>query len=134
MKLEAGSQNLLQRFVVHEHFSEGTAGHHYDIRLEYEGVLKSWASRYLDKLITGEKEKVLLIQTPDHELEYFNFEGRIEDGYGRGEVKIWDTGLYEAVKWEDKSKLIYFKGKKLDKIFVILNTKGNQYLMFKKKE
>lgn len=92
-----GTGNL---FVVQKH----AASHlHYDLRLEVNGVLKSWA---VPKGIPTEfGEKRLAIQTEDHPLEYAQFEGTIPKGeYGGGTVKIWDTGTFELLDKEYKPR------------------------------
>ncbi len=91
----------MPKFVVQEHFAE-RAGHHYDLRLEMDGVAKSWALRYLP---LKEGERRLAIQTEDHAVEYMDFEGVIPFGYGKGRVLIWDKGEYELLeRSEDKIK------------------------------
>jgi DNA ligase D-like protein (predicted 3'-phosphoesterase) len=89
----AGEQ--LARFVLHEHFAKH---HHFDFRLERDGVLKSWAVPKGMPEQTGERR--LAIETEDHPLDYIDFTGTIPEGqYGAGEVKIADHGNYELLTW-----------------------------------
>ncbi len=106
-------------FVIHEHHAKKL---HWDLRLEKDGVLKSWAIPKTPQLKKGIKR--LAIQVEDHPLSYKDFEGRIPEGsYGAGEVKIWDSGNYDVLSW-DKNKIeVRFKGKKLSGNYILIKTK-----------
>ena len=106
----------MPKFVIQEHFAE-KAGHHYDLRLEMDGVAKSWALRYLPQ---KRGEKRLAIQTEDHTVEYMDFEGMIPAGYGKGRVLIWDKGEYELLEREEGKIKFRLKGEKLKGDFVLI--------------
>jgi bifunctional non-homologous end joining protein LigD len=84
-------------FVIHKHRATRL---HYDVRLERDGGLPSWAVP--KGLPTQKGDKRLAVQTEVHPLEYGKFEGTIPEGhYGAGEVRIFDDGWFEAVEWTD---------------------------------
>jgi len=96
-------------FVIHKH----SASHlHYDLRLEMERVLKSWAIP--KEPPTEEGVKRLAVQVDDHPLDYATFEGIIPEGmYGAGKVEIWDSGTYELIEKAPNKMVIILHGKKL---------------------
>ena len=85
------------RFVIQEHHARAL---HWDLRLERDGVLASWA---LPKGLPDDpKRNHLAVHTEDHPLEYATFSGDIPAGeYGGGTMTIWDSGTYETEKWTD---------------------------------
>lgn len=92
---EAGSHG--QIFIIQKHSSRRL---HYDLRLEVDGVLKSFAVPKGPSM--NPRDKRLAIQTEDHPLEYASFQGRIPDGeYGAGTVEIWDRGSYVNMSRKD---------------------------------
>lgn len=136
------------KFVVQRH----AASHlHYDLRLEMEGVLKSWAIPKGPSLNASDKR--LAMMTEDHPYEYKDFEGSIPEGnYGAGEMEIWDFGTYEPLnKIKGKSDDLVMRaelhkenlkfilhGKKLKGEFALVkiknSEKGNEWLLIKHKD
>lgn len=117
-------------FVIHRH----DASHlHYDLRLEYGGVLKSWA---VPKGLPGEAGvKRLAVEVEDHPLDYIGFEGVIPEGqYGAGTVEIWDKGHYILESWEKDKVVFDFLGKKVSGRYVLIRTGEKNWLIFKLKK
>ncbi len=104
--LEANDDPAAPRFVIQRHEARRL---HFDLRLEHEGVLVSWA---LPKGVpTDPAKNHLAVPTEDHPMEYRNFEGTIPRGeYGAGEVRIWDEGVYELEKWRDDEVIATLTG------------------------
>ncbi len=117
-------------FVVHEHHATHL---HWDLRLEFNKVLESWAIPKQLPLRKGIKR--LAIQVSDHPMSYARFQGKIAKGsYGAGLVKIWDKGTFNQISRENGKILVEFKGKKLKgKYCLILFRKPKQWLFFKEK-
>ena len=104
------------RFVLHEHFSQH---HHFDFRLEHDGVLASWAVP--KGLPEKPGERRLAIQVEDHPLSYGNFEGTIPEGeYGAGDVRIADAGTYETFAWGDERIEVLLYGRQFTGKYVLL--------------
>jgi bifunctional non-homologous end joining protein LigD len=137
-------------FVVQQHHAQRM---HYDLRLECDGVLKSWAVP--KGLSLDNSEKRLALQTEDHPYDYASFEGVIPPKqYGAGEVIVWDCGVYSP----DEGNVLYFhdreaaerevrdglakgklsfqlRGEKLKGSFALVKTKeANQWLVIKHKD
>jgi len=95
-------------FVIHKHRATRL---HYDVRLERDGALPSWAVP--KGLPTARGDRRLAVRTEDHPLEYGSFEGTIPEGhYGAGEVRIFDDGWYEPVEWDDKKVSFRLHGRR----------------------
>jgi DNA ligase D-like protein (predicted ligase)/DNA ligase D-like protein (predicted polymerase)/DNA ligase D-like protein (predicted 3'-phosphoesterase) len=95
-------------FVIHKHRATRL---HYDVRLERDGGLPSWAVP--KGLPTDKGDKRLAVQTEVHPLEYGKFEGTIPGGhYGAGEVRIFDDGWYEPVEWTDTKVSFVLHGRR----------------------
>ena len=118
----------MNRFVIHKHHARQL---HYDLRLELEGVLKSWAVPKEPPMKPGVRR--LAIQVEDHKLSYIDFEGTIPKGmYGAGSVEIWDKGTYIPLK-EDVGKVEFrLEGGRLRGEYVLVRFREKQWLFFKK--
>jgi bifunctional non-homologous end joining protein LigD len=97
------------RFVVHEHHARRL---HWDLRLERDGALASWAIP--NGIPDDPKRNRKAVHVEDHPLEYIDFHGTIPSGYGAGEVTIWDSGTYTCEKWLPERVIVSFEGEKLN--------------------
>jgi len=117
-------------FVVHEHHARNL---HWDLRLEMDGVLKSWA---VPKGVPEESGvRRLAVAVDDHPMEYASFTGRIPEGqYGAGEVKIFDNGTYDLLERTPHKIRFFFHGKRLNGEYELVDFKqdGKNWLLFKK--
>jgi bifunctional non-homologous end joining protein LigD len=134
-------------FVIQKHDATNL---HYDLRLELDGVLKSWAVPKGPTL--DPKEKRLAVMVEDHPFDYKDFEGVIPEGsYGAGNVIVWDKGTYHSIKSDDRDESEKFlkeglekgdlkfilKGEKLNGEYALVNMKKpkqNAWLLIKKKD
>ena len=115
-------------FVVQKHAATRL---HYDFRLGWRGVLKSWAVTKGPSYVVADKR--LAVEVEDHPMEYGGFEGTIPKGqYGGGTVMIWDTGTWEPVTDVDegleKGQLKFIlHGKKLHGHWALIRMKGDRF-------
>jgi bifunctional non-homologous end joining protein LigD len=121
------------RFVVHEHFA---SHHHFDLRLEMDGVLRSWAVPKEMPVTHGQKR--LAVEVDDHPVEYAAFEGTIPEGsYGAGKVVIWDSGTYLLQRRDERRIEFTLEGHRLKGTYVLLlfrKEQRNNWLVFLKHE
>ncbi|MFV9633208.1 ATP-dependent DNA ligase [Mycobacterium neumannii] len=127
------------KFVIQEHHARRL---HYDLRLERDGVLVSWAVP--KNLPDTPSVNHLAVHTEDHPLEYLTFHGEIPKGeYGGGKMIIWDTGTYEAEKFNDVPPdsaaeggevIINLRGKKIDGRYALIQTDGKNWLAHRMKD
>jgi bifunctional non-homologous end joining protein LigD len=106
---EPGATTGGSRFVVQEHHATRL---HWDLRLEHDGTLASWAIP--NGIPPDREENRLAVRTEDHPLKYLDFHGEIPAGeYGAGTMTIWDTGSYELHKWSADKVEVSFRGERL---------------------
>ena len=140
-KILPKQSNTLPIFTIQEHHASHL---HWDLRLEIDGVMPSWALPKGPSL--NSKVKRLAVQTEDHPLGYATFEGTIPAGeYGAGTVMVWDYGTYENIRRKDGALIpmrqclqdnrmeFVLYGKKLHGAFVLIKIKNN-WLFFKKND
>lgn len=136
------SKSLGRNFFIQKHAARRL---HFDLRLEYGGVLKSWAVPRGPS--QNPLEKRLAIEVEDHPLEYGNFEGTIPKGeYGGGTVMLWDRGKWEPLDKNAKSALengkltFRLEGERLKGTWTLVRAhfsgdkKKNTWFLIKKKE
>ncbi len=113
-----------QRFVIQLHDASNL---HYDLRLESEGTLLSWA---IPKALPTKKDKArLAIRTEDHPVKYLDFEGIIpKEEYGGGEMWIIERGRYEWIEKKEGKLKFKLNGDKFECSYNLFKTKNNQWL------
>jgi bifunctional non-homologous end joining protein LigD len=121
-------------FVIQEHHARRL---HYDFRLERDGVLVSWAVP--KNLPETTSVNHLAVHTEDHPLEYGSFEGSIPKGeYGAGKVIIWDSGTYDAEKFNDSAEngevIVNLHGSRISGRYALIQTNGDQWLAHRMKD
>jgi bifunctional non-homologous end joining protein LigD len=120
----------MPRFVVHDHRART---HHFDLRLEHEGQLASWAVP--KGLPDRAGERRLAIRTPDHPLEYIDFAGTIPEGaYGAGEVAVYDHGEFDLLEWTDARIEVRFHGEHITGTYLLVKIRragSDQWLVFR---
>jgi bifunctional non-homologous end joining protein LigD len=110
------------RFVVHEHHARRL---HWDLRLERDGALMSWAVP--NGIPQDPRENRKAIHVEDHPLSYIDFEGDIPEGnYGAGRVLIWDRGSYDCEKFSDGKLVVVFHGQRLRGRYALFRTHGEE--------
>jgi bifunctional non-homologous end joining protein LigD len=117
-----GVQARGMRFVIHEHHARRL---HWDLRLEHDGTLMSWAIP--NGIPQDPRENRKAIHVEDHPLSYIDFEGEIPAGsYGAGRVLIWDSGTYDCEKLQAGRELIVvFHGERLQGRYALFRTGGS---------
>ena len=112
-------------FVIQEHHARSL---HWDLRLEHDGVLASWA---VPKGLPDDPgANHLAVRTEDHPMEYLTFHGEIPQGeYGGGTMTIWDQGTYELEKWSDREVKIVLHGSRAAGRFALFQTDGKNWMI-----
>ena len=113
------------RFVIQQHHARAL---HWDVRLERNGVLVSFAvPRGLPR---DRSRNNLAKHTEDHPMEYLTFSGEIPAGeYGGGQMFIHDTGTYDTDKWRDDEISVTFHGERTSGRYVFFQTAGNDWMV-----
>ncbi len=132
-----GAEGQGAAFVIHRHEARNL---HYDLRLEMDGVLKSWAVPRGFSWVPADKH--LAVQTEDHPIEYLEFDGVIPKGeYGAGTMVIWDRGTYFETRGDPRDGLaegelkIVFDGARLRGEWHVVKTRGEKdWLLFKSRD
>src|SRR4051794_557684 len=122
---ETDAAQEARRFVVQEHSARSM---HWDLRLEHEGTLVSWA---VPRGIPPDPARNhLAVRTEDHPLEYLDFAGDIPAGnYGAGTMRIYDRGTYELHKFRDKEVMVTFHGERVRGRYVLFRTSEKNWMI-----
>jgi len=114
-----------RRFVIQQHDATRL---HWDLRLEDDGVLLSWAlPRGLP--LTPDRNH-LAVHTEDHPIEYLTFEGDIPEGeYGAGRMFVWDRGEYEPSELTDTKLVVTLRGERTHGRYALFRTRGRDWMI-----
>jgi bifunctional non-homologous end joining protein LigD len=113
------------QFVIQQHHARSL---HWDLRLERDGVLVSWAvPRGLPR---DPRRNHLAVNTEDHPMEYLDFHGEIPAGeYGGGRMTVYDRGTYETEKWRDNEVIVVLRGERVSGRYVLFRTGGKDWMV-----
>jgi len=116
----------MPRFVIQEHYARS---HHFDLRLERDGVLLSWAVP--KGMPTDTKKNRLAMRVDDHDMSHLDVvdETPIEGAPGAVAKSIWDRGTYEAEQFDDEMVIVAMHGDRLDGRYAIFRTGGTNWLV-----
>ena len=116
----------MPRFVIQEHYARS---HHFDLRLEREGALVSWA---VPKGMPEDTQKNrLAMRVEDHALSHLDVENEtpVEGVPGAVAKSIWDRGTYEAEQFDDEMVIVVLHGERLSGRYAIFRTGGKNWLV-----
>ncbi len=121
----------MPRFVIQEHYARS---HHFDLRLERDGVLASWAVP--KGMPTDTKNNRLAMRVDDHDLSHLDLvdETPVEGVPGAVAKSIWDQGTYEAEQFDDEMVIVAMHGEQVDGRYAIFRTGGKNWLVHLMKE
>ena len=121
----------MSRFVIQEHYARS---HHFDLRLERDGVLVSWAVP--KGMPTDTKKNRLAMRVDDHDMSHLDVvdETPVEHAPGVVAKSIWDRGTYEAEQFDDEMVIVALHGERLDGRYAIFHTGGTNWLVHLMKE
>jgi len=135
-EMDVDREQFRNYYLIHEHKARRL---HWDLRLEHDGVLKSWAVPKEPPAV--ENVKRLAVAVEDHPLGYGLFEGKIPaENYGAGYVKIWDKGTYEPLDIKDGKWVFRIAGQRLSGKYCLIRLrprpgdKSENWLFFRAKE
>ena len=112
----------MPRFVIQEHYARS---HHFDLRLEKDGALVSWAVP--KGMPTDQKKNRLAMRVEDHALSHLGFEDGtpVEGVPGAVRVRIWDRGTYEAEEFGEEMVIVTLRGERLGDRYAIFRAGQN---------
>jgi bifunctional non-homologous end joining protein LigD len=121
----------MPRFVIQEHYARS---HHFDLRLERDGVLVSWAVP--KGMPTDTKKNRLAMRVDDHDMSHLDLVDETPvDGVPGAVVKsIWDRGTYEVEQFDDEMVIVAMQGERIRARYAIFRTGGTNWLVHLMKE